>query len=180
MLMNKCKRLLYLCPELYGVPGTRVCSSGTIETVALLHGLIRCMHAQSSPYRDIKSSLCNRGRVDEANNPFKPAHVYTARDTPRTRNEPFERGCHHYILYCLNARGLFPFQQVAAERELEASEHRVHVMTADVASLQRRLAEHGDVIRRAQALAEKVFRRMLRPRLNLFGPIVFERAGDGA
>lgn len=47
-----------------------------------------------------------------------------------------------------------------AERELEASEHRVHVMTADIASLQRRLAEHGDVIRRAQALAEKVVSRI--------------------
>lgn len=43
-----------------------------------------------------------------------------------------------------------------SERELEASEHRIQVMTADIASLQRRLAEHGNVIRRAQVLAEKV------------------------
>ena len=48
------------------------------------------------------------------------------------------------------------FQQLVSERELEASEHRVQVMTADIASLQRRLAEHGNVIRRAQVLAEKV------------------------
>ncbi|CAM9487824.1 unnamed protein product, partial [Ectocarpus fasciculatus] len=47
-------------------------------------------------------------------------------------------------------------QQVAAQNELEASEHRVHVMAADIASLQRKLAEHADVIRQGRALADKV------------------------
>lgn len=47
-------------------------------------------------------------------------------------------------------------QQVAAQQELEASEHRVHVMAADIASLQRKLAEHADVIRHGRALADKV------------------------
>lgn len=47
-------------------------------------------------------------------------------------------------------------QQRAAQEELEASEHRVHVMTADIASLQRKLAEQADVIRHGRALADKV------------------------
>ncbi|CAN0320318.1 unnamed protein product, partial [Ectocarpus sp. 12 AP-2014] len=47
-------------------------------------------------------------------------------------------------------------QQLAAQSELEASEHRVHVMAADIASLQRKLAEHADVIRQGRALADKV------------------------
>lgn len=38
---------------------------------------------------------------------------------------------------------------------MEASEHRVHVMTADIASLHRKLAEQADVIRHGRAIAEK-------------------------
>lgn len=57
------------------------------------------------------------------------------------------------MLHTNNA--VFP-QQRAAEEELEASEHRVHVMTADIASLQTRLAEQADVIRHGRALADKV------------------------
>lgn len=47
-------------------------------------------------------------------------------------------------------------QQRAAQEELEASEHRVHVMAADIASLQTKLAEQADVIRHGRALADKV------------------------
>lgn len=48
-------------------------------------------------------------------------------------------------------------QQIAAEQELEASERRVHVMTSDVATLKRKLAEHADVLKQARALADKVW-----------------------
>eukprot|EP00752_Nemacystus_decipiens_P003048 g2825.t1 len=47
-------------------------------------------------------------------------------------------------------------QQRAAQEELEASEHRVHVMTADIASLQTKLAEQADVMRHGRALADKI------------------------
>jgi len=47
-------------------------------------------------------------------------------------------------------------QQRTSQEELEASEHRVHVMTADIASLQTKLAEQADVIRHGRALADKV------------------------
>lgn len=44
---------------------------------------------------------------------------------------------------------------MAAESDLEASEHRIHVLSSDNAGLKRKLAEYANVVRRARSFADE-------------------------
>lgn len=52
-------------------------------------------------------------------------------------------------------------QAKATQEDLEASEYRVYVMSSDNASLKRKLAEYGNIVRKARALADKERQRVI-------------------